>query len=108
MTKIYQNMEIRDKCTPDELMRAKFIEIKAARFCEKAFGEEDGLFLELQKYPKKGQVNLILYYGFVGDICNKFMKKGMKVKKTEDLVGRIIMGILNKDKPLLDGLLAYD
>jgi hypothetical protein len=108
MVKVYSKMSVKDNYTLDELRRAKFMEIKSADTRENSFFDQNGLFLKLQKYYPRGKCHLTVYYGLIGnELIDKFMN-GMKVGKTEELVGKIILGIVNKDKPALDGVCAYD
>jgi hypothetical protein len=108
MTKVYTAIEIRPNYTLDELKRGKFMEIKSAMLYEKASDNKDIFILGLQRYPRKGQVHLTKYFTFLGDIGNKFMKEGVGVDRVDELLGKVIMGIVNKKEPFLDGLCGWD
>jgi hypothetical protein len=108
--KIYKSREIielEDKPQHDiwelepDMMDAYPIKIESVRFCEKAFGEEDGLFLELRKYPE----DKLYYFGLVGKTTHDLFKADAKVRWFEELVGKYIVGNFNEDKSTLQSLM---
>jgi hypothetical protein len=101
MARVYHSTKVEDEKDPD-YMDAYPLKIEAVRFCEKAFGEEDGLFLELRKYPE----NKLYYYGLVGKNIHDSFKGDVNVGKFEELVGRYIIGYINEDKSTLQSLLV--
>jgi hypothetical protein len=103
MARVYQHMKVEDEKDPN-YMDAYPLKIEAARFCEKAFGEEDGLFLELRKYPE----NKLYYYGLVGKNIHDSFKADVNVGGFEELVGRYIIGYIHEDKSTLQGLMIIN
>jgi hypothetical protein len=110
MVKVYSVNDVKKNYTLDELKRAVFMYIKSAAFNENGDGERDKLYLELQKYYPRGKCHLNVYYEFAAWVGEKFMKEGMgvSVNEPDKLVGKVILGIVNKNKPVLDGLCAYN
>jgi hypothetical protein len=108
MTKVYHSRGIRKNYTFDELKRAKWMEIKSAELYENAYGNKEGLFLSMQQHYPRGKCHLTVYYKLLGkEIPNEFMKS-LKTKISKELVGKLILGIVNKERPILDGLCGWD
>jgi len=100
MTKIFKNYSVVDETSllPETEMHA--FTIDKARILSHVYEGEDVLCLSL----KKNSDNFSCHYGLMGnEIKNQFMSD-MKVGGIEELLGRIIIGFVNKDEEILQGL----
>ncbi|MCX6750481.1 MAG: hypothetical protein NTZ83_03415 [Candidatus Pacearchaeota archaeon] len=96
----YKNTQIGWEQEPD-MKDAYPIKIESVRFCEKAFGNDDGLFLELRKRPE----DKLYYYGLIGKRIHDMFKADAGVKGFEELVGKYILGNFSEYKSTLQSLM---
>lgn len=102
--KLYQNLGIG---TEERLLPGTVgypFKIKSAKVLEQAFQGKGALFLDLRKSlgSKTG-----CSYGLIGKVHEEF-KKDMNVGKIEELVGKTVIGYINKNQPVLQGISIVD
>ena len=104
--KIYQSSNTWDERSLPSGTSAYKLKIKSARLCKKAFGEEDGLFLELKK-PSEEETEYP--FKLVGKKIHEEFLSDMHVRGVEELAGKEVLGYIQGDKPhYLRGLRVPD
>jgi hypothetical protein len=105
-TKIYQSMKIGElESAVDKLVYN--LKIEGIRFVEGAFdcGKTDGLFLDFKSHrmlPDKKYS-----YGLVGKALQDEFMKDMGVEKRDELVGREVMAVIEKENKTWEGIVPY-
>ena len=102
--KLYQNTKIGELETVSGKWVLNF-KIEGIRYVEKAYGKEDGLFLDFDSHRMLGDKKYS--YGLAGKVIQNEFFSDMGVNNAEELVGRAVMGIVEKKDKILEGLVAY-
>jgi hypothetical protein len=101
MAKIFGQRMVTNENEPN-MMDAYPMRISSATLREKAYGSEDGLFLELVK----AQDDKTYYYGLVGKKLHNVFNKDIGAGSVEELVGKYVIGRVKENSTALQDLIV--